>query len=99
MSQLGDLKVGYEALDQAAADILNAAGSLDDRLDQLEKYMNNAKQHWSGDDAQAYEEARLKWNGAMTNMNGILREIAKQVNLSKDEYMAAEQNNAKRFYS
>lgn len=97
MSQ-GDLKVGYEALDQMAANILTASTELDDRLDQLEKYMNNAKQHWSGADAQAYEDARLKWNGAMTNMNGILREIAKQVNLSKEEYMAAEQNNAKRFY-
>lgn len=99
MSQLGDLKVGYEALDQAAANILTASSNLDDRLDQLEKYMNNAKQHWSGADAQAYEEARLKWNQAMTGMNSILRDIAKQVNLSKEEYQAAEANNAKRFYS
>ncbi|MDN5893592.1 MAG: WXG100 family type VII secretion target [Nocardioides sp.] len=97
MPQLGDLKVGYEALDQAAADILTASSDLDDRLDQLERFMNAQKEHWSGQDAAAYEEARLKWNKAMLDMNGILREVARSVNLSKEEYMAAERNNANRF--
>lgn len=99
MSGTGDLKVGYEALDQAAANILTASSNLDERLDQLETYMNNAKQHWSGEDAQAYETARLKWNQGMKEMNLILRDIAKAVNLSKEEYMSAEKGNAKRFYA
>lgn len=98
MANLGDLKVGYEALDQAAANILTASSDLDDRLDQLETYMNGRKQHWSGEDAAAYETARLKWNQGMKEMNLILRDVAKAVNLSKEEYMNAEKGNAKRFY-
>lgn len=97
MGDQGNLKVGYEALDGAAADILNAVNQLDDKLNAMERRMEGRKAEWSGNDTDAYDVARQGWDGAMKEMRGVLTDIARAVNLSKEEYQAAESSNAKRF--
>lgn len=98
MGNLGDLKVGYEALDGMAANILNSAVAMDNKLNDMERRMEARKPLWSGNDATAYETAKAEWDKAMLQMFDVLRDIAKAVNLSKEEYQAAESTNAKRFY-
>lgn len=93
----GNLKVGYEALDQAAANILNKAGRVDNAINDMEKRMEGRKADWSGKDSDAFDAARLQWDKGQKQMNDNLREIAKIVNLSKEEYQAAENKNKNRF--
>ena len=97
MGDLGNLKVGYEALDSMAAGILNAAGAMDEKLNAMERRMEGRKAEWSGDDSNAYDTARAGWDQAMAEMMTVLQDIAKAENLSKEEYQAAEAGNARRF--
>lgn len=97
MGNLGDLKVGYEALDASAGDILNAAAALEQKINDMEKRMEARKAEWSGKDSDAFDACRAEWDKGMADMNLALQGIAKAVNLSKEEYMATEANNAKRF--
>jgi WXG100 family type VII secretion target len=93
----GNLKVGYEALDAAAADILNSAVAMDDKLNAMEGRMQSRMTEWSGSDQQAYLTAKAEWDKAMEGMMGVLQDIARAVNLSREEYAAAEAANARRF--
>lgn len=95
--QLGDLKVGYEALDASAGNILNAAAKLEEKINSMERRMEARKPEWSGDDSDAFDVCRLEWEKGVNAMNDALRSIAKAVNLSKEEYMATEANNKRRF--
>jgi len=97
MGDLGNLKVGYEALDSMAAGILNAAAAMDEKLNAMERRMQGRKAEWSGDDSNAYDTARAGWDQAMAEMMTLQQDIAKAVNLSKEEYQAAEAGNARRF--
>jgi ESAT-6 family protein len=97
MGDLGNLKVGYEALDSMAAGIINAGVALDDKLNAMERRMEGRKAEWSGQDSNAYDTARAGWDKAMQEMLTVLGDIGKAVNLSKEEYQNAEQANAKRF--
>ncbi|WP_110207829.1 WXG100 family type VII secretion target [Nocardioides daejeonensis] len=94
---LGDLKVGYEALDASAGDILNAAALLEQKVNDMEKRMQARKPEWSGSDSDAFDACRLEWDKGMADMHMALQAIAKAVNLSKEEYMSTEANNRKRF--
>lgn len=96
-SNTGDLKVGYEALDQMAANILSAGAAVDDKLNAMENRMKGRMTEWSGDDQQAYLTAKAEWDKQMEEMLLILGDIAKAVNLSREEYQAAEKKNASRF--
>jgi WXG100 family type VII secretion target len=97
MGDTGNLKVGYEALDQMAANILNAGAAVDDKLNAMESRMQGRMAEWSGDDQQAYLAAKAEWDKQMEEMLLILGDIAKAVNLSREEYQAAEKTNAARF--
>ncbi len=97
MGNLGDLKVGYEALDASAGNILNAAARLEQKINDMERRMEARKPEWSGDDSDAFDACRLEWDKGCVAMNDALRSIAKAVNLSKEEYQATEQNNRRRF--
>jgi 6 kDa early secretory antigenic target len=97
MGDLGNLKVGYEALDSMAAGILNAAAAMDEKLNAMERRMDGRKAEWSGDDSNAYDAARAGWDRAMAEMMTVLQDIARAVNLSREKYQATEAGNARRF--
>ena len=94
---MGNLKVGYEALDGAASDIKQAALDIEDKITAMEKRMQGRRDEWTGSASAAFDEARLKWDGAMNDMTDILNDIAQTVGLSNAEYQRAEAANARRF--
>lgn len=96
---MGDIKVGYEALDGAAAEIKGRAISIEDKLNSMEKRMEGRADRWTGSASLAFTDARLQWEGAMTDMKQILNDIGHTVGLSNEEYQAAETANARRFQS
>lgn len=93
----GTLKVNYEAMDGLAAQLLNTAVAVESDLTDMERKLESHMSEWSGDDKIAYQQAKAGWDGAMKQMLADLSDLAKTVGLSKDEYLAAEGQNAKRF--
>ncbi|NYG59036.1 WXG100 family type VII secretion target [Nocardioides daedukensis] len=94
---LGDMKVGYEALDQAAADLKNGAVGIENKLDELERRMRGRQSEWTGEASLAFESSRHEWDRAMKDMKSILHDIGLGVGLSREEYAAAEGRNKGRF--
>lgn len=90
------LRVGYEALEQASTDIRGAAAAIEDELRALAGRMPT-EEAWGGAAATAFAEARATWEAAMRDMRMILDDIATAVVASRDEYAAAEAANARRF--
>lgn len=97
MGNIGGLRVGYEALDASASDLLNAAAALEQKINDMERRMEARKPEWSGDDSNAFDDCRREWDKGMVDMSAALQAIAKAVRLSKEEYLATEANNARRF--
>ncbi len=97
MTGLGNLKVGYDALDQMAANILTAGAAMDEKLDAMAARMSGRMAEWSGDDQAAYLDAKQRWDRSMDGMLLTLGDVARAVRLSKQEYQAAERRNASRF--
>jgi WXG100 family type VII secretion target len=94
---MGDMKVGYEALDQAAADLKNGAVAIEDKLTQLESRMRGRQADWTGEASTAFETSRIQWDKGMKDMKQILHDIGLGVGLSREEYAAAEGRNRARF--
>lgn len=92
-----NLKVSYDGLDQMATQLLNTAVGVDDKLNTLETKLEGYMAEWSGDDRQAYKTAKQTWDKAMQEMLMTLQSLSKAVGLSKEEYQAAEKQNAARF--
>lgn len=93
-----DLKVSYDGLDGIATQLLNTAVGVDDKLNGLETKLEGFMAEWSGEDRQAYRQAKDTWDKAMQDMLMTLQSLAKAVGLSKEEYRAAEKQNAARFH-
>jgi WXG100 family type VII secretion target len=93
----GNLKVGFDDLEQMAANILSAGAGVDDKLNAMERRMEGRMTEWSGDDRLAYKSAKEEWDKHTREMLLILGKIAKAVKLSAEEYRAAEKKNAGRF--
>lgn len=94
---MGNLKVGYDALDAAAYDINQAALDIEERLAGLERRMEGRRAEWTGAASDAFTEARLHWNAAMTDMRSVLRDIGVTVQMANEEYQRSEAVNAGRF--
>lgn len=92
-----DLQVGFEDLDSAAATIKARAVDIEDKLDAMEKRMLNRKPNWTGAASDAFDEARIGWEAAMSDMKEVLNDIGVTVSLSNADYQAAESANASRF--
>lgn len=92
-----NLKVSYDGLDQMATQLLNTAVGVDDKLNGLETKLEGYMAEWSGDDRQAYIQAKATWDKAMKEMLMTLQSLSRAVGLSKEEYQAAEKQNAARF--
>lgn len=93
----GHLKVGYDALDAGATDLLGAAALLEEKIRAMEQRMVGRKPEWSGSDSDAFDACRLEWGKGVAEMRQALEAIARAVRLSKEEYMATEANNRRRF--
>lgn len=91
------LKVGHAALDEAAAGLRSAAAGIEATLDDLARRLQARSPEWSGAAADAFGDARLRWDAAMRDMQEVLRAIGAAVAGANDRYRAVEAANARRF--
>ncbi|CAA9372269.1 MAG: protein of unknown function DUF909 [uncultured Nocardioides sp.] len=91
------IQVQHGKLEMGAADVMQAAKDIENRLDQLESDLNPLSSDWSGNAKLAYRDAKAKWDQAMTEMITLLQQASQGVDSSNAEYRAADQRGAGRF--
>ncbi|NYI99407.1 WXG100 family type VII secretion target [Nocardioides thalensis] len=94
---LDGIRVNHEALDQAARDMYQTVKDIDDRMNRLESELNPLKSQWLGNQPQAYNTAKAKWDWAIREMRDLLDDSQRTVYQSNDEYRAADHRGAARF--
>lgn len=93
------IKVQHGKLETGAADVIRAAKDIEARLDVLEQELNPLKSDWHGGAKLAYDDAKKKWDAAMTDMITLLQQAGMGVDTSNAEYRSADNRGAGRFPS
>lgn len=94
---MNDLRVDFGGLATASADIASSAGAVESLLDDLERSLQPLRSGWSGEASEAYEQARVQWSAALTDMKELLARIGAAVSTSGEEYLRVERANAARW--
>lgn len=96
-ANLDGLRVNHASLDEAAQNMLNTVNQMGNRLNQLDVELKPLRDSWSGNQMQAYHQAKAAWDWAMQEMRDLLDESHKTVYQSNADYMAADNRGAGRF--
>lgn len=89
--------VDHAALDLGAENLRAAVGAIDDRLQQLTADLAPLVGDWEGSARTAYLVAKARWDGAMTELRGVLSQAQAAVAQSNAEYAAADLRGARAF--
>ena len=93
----GLLRVNFNSLAEAGADIQKAVDELDTKLGELEVAARPLVETWEGKAKTAYYERQLTWTNAATDLKTILADIRVAVDRSAQDYATTESNAEKRF--
>ncbi|QBX55188.1 WXG100 family type VII secretion target [Nocardioides seonyuensis] len=91
------IQVQHGKLETGAADVIRAARDIEARLNTLEDELNPLKSDWHGGAKLAYDDAKKKWDAAMTDMITLLTQAGQGVDTSNAEYKSADSRGAGRF--
>jgi 6 kDa early secretory antigenic target len=83
----------FTALEQGQADFQGTYNSLQGTIDTLESQLHANLDQWEGSAQEAYYAAKTKWDNAMSNMQGVLNQIAAVIGTASDNYQHAESAN------
>ncbi|MGF1662898.1 MAG: WXG100 family type VII secretion target [Kineosporiaceae bacterium] len=97
MSDGGEMRVNFGALETTAADIQGSAGRIRGRLDQLDSELAPLRSDWTGAASEAYQVAKAEWTKAITDMQQVLTQLGAAVSASNTEYQATERANQSRW--
>ncbi|MFI5494326.1 WXG100 family type VII secretion target [Actinoplanes sp. NPDC051859] len=93
----GTLRVNFNGLSTAAADIQAAVKRLDAELARLDDEGRRLMGTWDGAAQQAYVQRQADWTKAADSLKAILRQIGGAVEESNAQYLATERSAAQRF--
>jgi early secretory antigenic target protein ESAT-6 len=93
----GKLAVSFGGLDGISGEIAAGVSKLEGRLNRLEQDLNPLKADWTGEAANAYQQAKIKWDGAIADLKATLAKTGTAVQDSRSEYKATESKNASAF--
>ena len=91
------IRVQHSKLEQGAADVMQSAKDIETRLNVLEGDLNPLKSDWHGAAKLAYDDAKKKWDQAMTDMITLLTQAGQGVDTSNAEYKSADNRGSGRF--
>jgi 6 kDa early secretory antigenic target len=83
----------FTALEQGQADFQGTYNSLQGTIDTLDSQLRTNLDQWEGSAQEAYYAAKAKWDNAMSNMQGVLNQIAAVIGTASDNYQHAESAN------
>jgi 6 kDa early secretory antigenic target len=87
------LKVPYEVLDSQHQIMRKAARDIDIVLDTIRDGLQRL--NWQGTDRDAYNDAQLRWDRSVVDMNNVLNEIAMAVGFARENYETTEMENSR----
>ena len=94
---LDGIRVNHQALEHAAADMVQTVRDIDDRLNRLESELQPLRNDWAGNAQQSYTVAKAKWDTAIQEMKDLLNETQQSVTQSNLDYQAADAKGAAQF--
>jgi WXG100 family type VII secretion target len=95
--ELDGLRVDHAGLDRTADDLRGIVARIDARMQVLADELEPLRSQWVGDAQHAYTVAKTHWDGAIQEMQDLLRLAAEQVARSNAEYRAADLRGARSF--
>lgn len=94
---MGEIKVDFGQLSQAADDLGQASQKIQSELDELENFLKPLVAAWEGAAQEAYTAAQAEWDKAAQNMQEIAAKMGMAVSAANDSYQQGEKRNAGRF--
>ncbi|GAA4844252.1 WXG100 family type VII secretion target [Saccharopolyspora rosea] len=94
---MGEIKVDFGQLSQAADDLGKTASKIEQELDQLEQFLKPLIATWEGSAQEAYHRAQDEWNKAAHNMREIAAKMGMAVHAANEAFQQGEHRNAARF--
>jgi len=86
--------VTFESIARTADDVDTTAKFIDTSLDDLRQFLAPMVASWTGSAAVEYQDLQRRWNEAVTDLNVVLRQIARNLRTANETYLRTEAANA-----
>jgi 6 kDa early secretory antigenic target len=93
MTYGGELLVHAETLSSASENVAAAHNELNIKLNDLRTLLHPLTQTWTGQAAADYQERQRQWDQAQTDLNEVLQQIGKVLEIAQEQYGDAERAN------
>lgn len=91
------MSVRPEQVNALAGQIRGGSQSIRAELDRLESEVNKLRGAWGGEAQVAYDQAQLKWNRSLSEMQQLLTQIAGKTEEISGQYQQTDKSAAGRF--
>lgn len=91
------MSVRPEQVNALASQIRQGANNIRGSLDKLEADVTKLRGGWSGEAQVAYDQAQLRWNKSLAELQQLLAQIASKTEEISSGYVNTDNNAAKRF--
>ena len=85
--------VNFGAMEHASQSIQRALGTLNARLEEIDKMGRRLSAGWSGGAQQAYQTRQSGWQEAVTDLSMTLKDIQVALNNAMHRYLETEKRN------
>jgi early secretory antigenic target protein ESAT-6 len=89
--------VNFGAMEHASQSIQRALGTLNARLEEVDKMGRRLSAGWTGGAQQAYQSRQAGWQQAATDMSMTLKDIQVALNNAMHRYLETEKRNTSYF--
>lgn len=89
-----EIVVNHGAMGSIVDVLLKGVKEMDGALDELERYILNLQENFTGEAANAYNQAQAKWNGTIRELGGALDRSSRFVNESQARMRDADMRGA-----
>ena len=93
MSYGGELLVHAETLSSASRNVAAAHNDLNSKLHDLRTLLHPLTQTWTGQAAADYQARQRQWDQAQADLNEVLQQIGKVLEVAQQQYGDAERAN------
>jgi early secretory antigenic target protein ESAT-6 len=94
-----EMKYNFGSLDTLASSIDTRVSTINGIVEDLRSQVNNLTATYQGAANDGFQQTRAKWNGAATDLNGVLARISSAVKVTREESHSTEMKNAGRWQS
>ncbi|MEU7479352.1 WXG100 family type VII secretion target [Lentzea sp. NPDC042327] len=94
---MGEIKVEFGQIAQAASTITTQSKEIDGVLDEIRAEVVRVLGTWEGEGSDTYKQSQEKWDNAAADLNSVLAAIGTAVQQAGEAYQQAEKQNVSRW--